>query len=73
MDRYLVVWPKSKDVVHINYHYVKNPTVESLSRLNRKTYKNYNVEGVSPEQLISLTKNPYEYERILNTTQKEIC
>ena len=21
MDRYLVVWPKSKDVVHINYHY----------------------------------------------------
>ena len=21
MDNYLVVWPKSNDVVHINYHY----------------------------------------------------
>lgn len=62
----------ARPTVYTPYQDVKNPTVETLSRLNRKTYKNFNVEGVSPEQLIALTKSPYEYEKILNVKEKEI-
>lgn len=40
-------------------------TVKELGKYNRKTYKNDNVEGVTSEQLVELTKNPYKYEGIL--------
>ena len=60
----------ARPTVYTPYQDVQMPTVEGLSKLNRRTYKNNNVEGVSPEQLILLAKNPYEYERILNLKEK---
>lgn len=61
----------ARPTVYTPYQKVENPTIDELTRLNRKTYDNHNVEGVSPEQLIQLTKTPYEYETILAEKEKK--
>ncbi|MBR3885883.1 MAG: radical SAM protein [Clostridia bacterium] len=60
----------ARPTVYTPYQNVENPTVEELTKFNRKTYDNHNIEGVSPEQLIQLTKTPYEYESILGEKEK---
>lgn len=43
----------------------KHIDVEELSKYNRKTLKNDNVENVTSEQLFQLVKAPYNYDEIL--------
>lgn len=61
----------TRPTVYTPYQEIENPDLKQLSKLNRKTYDNYNVEGVSSEQLIMLTKRPFEYESILGLKEKE--
>ncbi|MBP3596289.1 MAG: radical SAM protein [Clostridia bacterium] len=44
----------------------ENISLENLSQYNRKTLLNTNVSGVSPQQLLQLVENPYNYEQILD-------
>lgn len=60
----------TRPTVYTPYNELKKPKLGDLTQFNRRTYKNTNVEGVSPEQLIELTKAPFEYERILNGKEK---
>lgn len=62
----------TRPTVYTPYQEEKDMDLKKLSKLNRKTYKNYNVEGVSPEQLVALTKRPFEYDEILNSKEKTV-
>lgn len=62
-DRNVIVRP----TIYTPYQHLSDSIgIENLSRYNRKTYKNNNVEGVSSEQLLELVKEPYNFEKILN-------
>ena len=61
----------TRPTVFTPYHTSKPRNLNDLTKLNRRTYQNNNVEGVSPEQLIKLTKNPFDYEKILSEREKE--
>lgn len=60
----------TRPTVYTPYHNCKPKNIQELSKLNRKTYQNKNVEGVEPAQLIELTKRPFDYESILNENGK---
>ena len=60
----------TRPTVYTPYHVIESSSIEELSSMNRKTYKNYNIEGVAPEQLIELTKKPFEYGYILDDKEK---
>ena len=60
----------TRPTVYTPYQDKENLDLNKLSKLNRKTYKNHNVEGVSPEQLVELTKRPFEYDSILRENEK---
>lgn len=60
----------TRPTVFTPYHEVDEASVSDLTKLNRKTYQNNNVSGVSPEQLIQLTKRPFEYNEILSQTKQ---
>lgn len=49
----------------------KHINVDELSKYNRKTLENENVEGVSSKQLLELVKNPYDYKKILDLNREE--
>ena len=51
----------TRPTVFTPYHECQTSKLRDLTKLNRRTYQNTNVEGVSPEQLIELTKRPFEY------------
>lgn len=61
-----------RPTVYTPYHNLRKVSnVEELSKYNRKTYENDNVEGITSEQLISLVKDPYHYEQILGIERIE--
>ena len=60
----------TRPTVYTPYQTIDHPRLDDLMNYNRRTYRNTNVEGVSPEQLIQLTKTPFEYERVLNSKEK---
>ena len=64
-----------RPTVYTPYHDLPaNTEISDLSKFNRKTYENNNVEGISSEQLLQLVKNPYNFEEILgifNISSKE--
>lgn len=60
----------TRPTVFTPYHEVDEASVSDLTKLNRKTYQNNNVSGVTSEQLIQLTKRPFEYNEILSQTKQ---
>ena len=60
----------TRPTVFTPYHEVDEASLKEITQLNRKTYRNTNVPGVSPEQLIQLTKRPFEYNEILSQSRQ---
>lgn len=60
----------TRPTVFTPYHACAPKNIQELTSLNRKTYRNDNVEGISPEQLIKLTKDPFNYEAILEEKEQ---
>ena len=60
----------TRPTIFTPYHEVDEASIMDLSKLNRKTYQNNNIPGVSPEQLIQLTKRPFEYNEILSQSKQ---
>ena len=60
----------TRPTVYTPYQTIETPDIKELTKFNRRTYQNNNIEGVTPEQLIQLTKAPFEYEAILNGKEK---
>ena len=60
----------TRPTVFTPYHEIVNPKIKDLKNYNRKTFENNFIEGVSPEQLVELTKRPFDYDEILNSLVK---
>ena len=60
----------TRPTVFTPYHEIVNPKIKDLKNYNRKTFENNFIEGVSPEQLVELTKRPFDYDEILNSSVK---
>ena len=61
----------ARPTVYTPYQDIDSCKLKVIGDYNRKTYRNTNVEGVSPEQLIELTKHPFEYDRILQPAKRD--
>ena len=74
MDKYLVVWPKSNDVVHINYHYMDfGEIVDYLNSVLPDQVlaldcdiQNFDVEQVIKEFGVSKVAMTVNYENVSN-------
>lgn len=68
MDNQVIIRP----TIYTPYHALgEKVDINMLSNYNRKTLKNNNVLGVTPDQLLQLVKDPYNYEQILELREEK--